>query len=273
MIRIIQETGAAIEFESRVYSGGEIEISLPTAITDINFCVEALLRTPQDLVELIMVSEIMERACKNQCALAIPYLPYGRQDRVTDDKMAFSLKAFAKIINSFNYPSIVTFDCHSDVTPALIENLNEVKMHEIINQYKELKLFAQDSVIVAPDAGANKKVFEVAKALKRPFVSASKHRNSKTGKIIDTKIHGDVAGKNAFIFDDICDGGQTFIELAKVLQEAGAAQIYLYVTHGIFRNGTDVFKGLINRIFTTDTICTLPETEDFRIAKIKDLGK
>ena len=33
---------------------------------------------------------------------------------------------------------------------------------------------------------------------------------------------------------DICDGGRTFIELAKVLKDNGAKRVTLYVTHGIF---------------------------------------
>ena len=39
------------------------------------------------------------------------------------------------------------------------------------------------------------------------------------------------------IVDDTCDGGRTFIELAKVLRARNAGKIELYVTHGIFSKG------------------------------------
>ena len=49
--------------------------------------------------------------------------------------------------------------------------------------------------------------------------------------------------------DDICDGGRTFIELAKALKVDGPRSVWLYVTHGIFSQGFGVFAG----IFTTDS--------------------
>jgi ribose-phosphate pyrophosphokinase len=40
------------------------------------------------------------------------------------------------------------------------------------------------------------------------------------------------------VIDDICEGGRTFIELAKLFKEVKGkeTQINLYVTHGIFSN-------------------------------------
>ena len=49
-------------------------------------------------------------------------------------------------------------------------------------------------------------------------------------------------GRNCLIVDDICDGGGTFIPLAKKLKNAGAKTVTLYVTHGIFSKGLDPLK-------------------------------
>ena len=65
------------------------------------------------------------------------------------------------------------------------------------------------------------------------------------------EVFGDVTGKSVLIADDICDGGRTFIELAKVLKERGAAHIHLHVTHGIFSKGKAVFEGLIDTVTST----------------------
>jgi ribose-phosphate pyrophosphokinase len=46
--------------------------------------------------------------------------------------------------------------------------------------------------------------------------------------------------------DDICDGGRTFIELAKELRGMGAEKVHLYVTHGFFTKGLSVFDGIID---------------------------
>jgi ribose-phosphate pyrophosphokinase len=51
------------------------------------------------------------------------------------------------------------------------------------------------------------------------------------------------------IVDDICDGGATFVALARKLREAGAIEVSLFVTHGIFSKGKDL-EGIDN-IYTT----------------------
>ena len=76
-----------------------------------------------------------------------------------------------------------------------------------------------------------------------------------TGNITKTTVlHDDFGGKDCVIVDDICDGGRTFIELAKVLKERGAGKIGLFVTHGIFSQGVGVlFDNGIDFIYTTDS--------------------
>jgi phosphoribosylpyrophosphate synthetase len=43
--------------------------------------------------------------------------------------------------------------------------------------------------------------------------------------------------ENFVVIDDICDGGTTFIELAKILPKA---KLYLFTTYGIYSKGMDV---------------------------------
>lgn len=53
------------------------------------------------------------------------------------------------------------------------------------------------------------------------------------------------------IVDDICDGGRTFIEAAKLLQRLEPKEIHLYVSHGIFSKGLKVLtEAGISKIFT-----------------------
>ncbi|MEQ2351952.1 phosphoribosyltransferase family protein [Pseudoalteromonas piscicida] len=84
-------------------------------------------------------------------------------------------------------------------------------------------------------------------------IQAQKVRNLKTGEIVQTQVLGEVKGKDLLIVDDICDGGRTFTELAKVLKAQGANSIALYVTHGIFSQGLGVFSGLIDTVYTTNS--------------------
>ena len=54
---------------------------------------------------------------------------------------------------------------------------------------------------------------------------------------------------------DICDGGRTFIELAKAIKERTQdSEIYLVVTHGIFSAGLYDLSAYCNKIYCTNSV-------------------
>ena len=94
--------------------------------------------------------------------------------------------------------------------------------------------------------------------LKGEFVFGIKHRHWRTGKIERLELAGKdkVAGRNVLIIDDICSKGGTFAHTAAALKEAGAKNIYLFVSHceNTIHNGSVLKDGLISHVFTTDSI-------------------
>jgi ribose-phosphate pyrophosphokinase len=113
-------------------------------------------------------------------------------------------------------------------------------------------------VLVSPDAGAYKKIFDVAKEFGiQNIITANKVRDLKTGNIIRTEIptldqHKDL---KYVIIDDIGDGFGTFVELAKVIKDSRpTAKIYLVVTHSIQEGGINKALDYFNGVFTTNSI-------------------
>lgn len=172
--------------------------------------------------------------------LVLPYIPFGRQDRYTDKGTSFSLKVFANMLNSFNLDGVLTFSPHSNVSKVLINNLQtcepDLKFKEF---FKDLK----NPVLVAPDLGAEKRIHEYLKAFEKPvpIVVCLKDRDPTTGEIKGIKVPDVPEGADLIVVDDICDGGRTFIELAKYLPE-NRESLSLFVTHGIFSKGRDVLE-------------------------------
>lgn len=60
--------------------------------------------------------------CKN-VTLYMPYCPHARMDRVKGTTDVFTLKSFADVINSLDFTKVVIYDAHSNVTPALIDRV------------------------------------------------------------------------------------------------------------------------------------------------------
>lgn len=110
--------------------------------------------------------------------------------------------------------------------------------------------------LISPDAGSNKKIFDLAKSINYndEIIRCDKLRDIPTGKIIETIVYkDDLHGKDGIIVDDICDGGRTFIELAKVLRKRNCGKLYLIVTHGIFSKGLEELNQYFDGVFCTNS--------------------
>jgi ribose-phosphate pyrophosphokinase len=137
---------------------------------------------------------------------------------------------------------------------------------------------AKDRIcLVSPDGGALKKIYDVAEHFGIPkIITAMKHRDITTGKITHTEVptldqHNDI---KYVIVDDICDGGRTFVELAKTIHiSRPSAEIYLVVTHGIFSQGIAPLAEHFEAIFCTnsykDIVNSSEDTDIEREAKKK----
>ncbi len=246
-----------VEIEKFVFSGGEVSVTLPPEVFDAdNIRVVSLVKNSEDLVTLLLVVNSLRIAKPHTpISATLPYIPYGRQDRVCNPGEAFSLRVSCDLINMCGFEEVITEDPHSDVTPALINNLVVREQDSIVEVlWPQIKRTYGQAVLVSPDAGSNKKIAKVCKALGMDeFIRADKVRDIKTGKILSTTVYtDDLEGQNCLIVDDICDGGMTFIKLAEELKKKGANKVGLYVTHGIFSKGKQPLKNVIDDIYTNN---------------------
>lgn len=252
MIRLLIG-GTTYECKSFRFSGGEMQISLPDVLPYASkVTVLANLYSSDDIMAFLLVMDALGRIRQRYefVQLQCPYLPYARQDRVMNPGEALSLSAMCNLINGFNFDSVEVWDAHSDVSLAL---LNRVRNYGPETFVQMISVAKSDTVLVAPDAGAIKKVSKIAQGFGFEMVRADKMRSVKDGSITGTVVYSEHIGEKSFlIVDDICDGGRTFIELARVLRPLTDGKIILYVTHGIFSKGLDVFNGLIDEIHTAN---------------------
>lgn len=177
--------------------------------------------------------------------LKINYLPYGRQDKMIGNGSTFALETFSYLLNKLHFDEIVILDPHSDVAGQLINNSKSVYPYEEVNKVAKL---TDADILCYPDAGAVRKYIDIYKA---ECIYGEKVRNQSTGNIISYTLFGAPQDQNVLIVDDICDGGMTFKLLTQQLLAAGAKEVNLFVTHGVFSKGLSVLhEAGIKRIFT-----------------------
>lgn len=161
--------------------------------------------------------------------LYMPYVPHARQDRVKNDEDVFTLKYFCEIINSLNFNHVFVLDVHSNVSLALLNSYVLLSPAPYIAQAID-DINSETLIAFYPDEGAMKRY---STTNEMPYAFGVKNRDWKTGTITGlTLINKErVYGRDVLIIDDICSYGGTFLHSAKALKAAGAANIYLYITH------------------------------------------
>lgn len=250
--------------------------------------IKSRLNSFKDLELIISATASLKELGFSKIDLYIPYLLGGRSDRKFKEGGSNYIKSvIAPIINLQGYNRVTVYDPHSDVTEACINNFKKITNKDLVEfALKDITndVYSDDTTIISPDAGALKKVFDIAKHYDRDrVVVASKHRNLSTGEITHTEVPIIESDSNKFvIIDDICDGGRTFIEIAKVLLQKRPkaiynTKIYLVVSHGIFSNGFKELNKYFDGIYTTDSYFNMNDDSftfqnDNKIHKLNQLN-
>lgn len=245
-------------------------------ITDDHIVIESRMNSFRDIELIICANQAIKNIGIPVVDLVVPYFLGARSDRKFVDGGSNYLKSvICPIINSQNFNQVIVLDPHSDVLEACLDRMVKVDNIQLVD-FALQTIGKEDVVIVSPDAGALKKIYNVAEALQlEDIIIASKHRDVKTGKITSTTVpvNPQHANKKFVIIDDICDGGRTFIEIAKVIRQHFAdAKIYLIVSHGIFSAGMKPLNAEFDGIFTTNSIRSTDDAE-FSIKNDNELHK
>jgi ribose-phosphate pyrophosphokinase len=282
VLDLTDSMNSEIKYEINKFPDGQQSISIPTSqfyprvskydtnkaqifrMVDV-VKIHSHLNSFLDLELIICAKKILDNLGTPQVVLHVPYFLGARSDRRFDEGTVHYLKeVICPIINSLKFDAVVVLDPHSDVLEACLDNMVKVDNHLIVKSALtaiDNKNDARDRIcLVSPDAGAYKKIFDVAKKFEiNNVITATKVRDLKTGKILHTEVPLAAAryydGIKFVIVDDICDGGRTFTEIAKAIRDQlPNAKVYLIVTHGIFSAGEEPLKKYFEHVYTTNSV-------------------
>lgn len=247
--------------------------------------IKSRLNNFKDLELIICATKSLRNLGVKEIHLYTPYFLGSRSDRKFEEGSNNYLKdVICPIINSLEFSSVNVLDPHSDVLEACIKgfkkesNLELVKW-ALLNDYTK-GIFPpanNNFILVSPDAGASKKIFKVAEQIgyTGDIITCSKERDN-YGKLTRTNVpleidynyseHNYNPNKDFIIIDDICDGGLTFINIAKeILSKFNnkKPKIYLIVTHGIFSKGFEELSQYFDGIYCTNSYQNIERDSHF----------
>lgn len=249
----IYTKGGDLAFSTFNFPDGQPHFRLETYEREFEaVTIETRIASAAELFMVVLVNAVLRSAGYSQVNLDIRYLMGARMDRAISWAEPFTLQSVANILNGCGFTRVRILDVHSTVAISLIRNSVNLLPKGFIRQVADT--LGGDFYVVAPDKGATERVTDV---FYPPHVQGHKIRETSTGKLIGfdvVTVLGNPHGANFLIIDDICDGGGTFLGIAKALKDryGKTCKVYLAVTHGIFSKGS-LDPVLIEKIYCTNS--------------------
>jgi len=217
--------------------------------------------TDQATLELYDLASSLVSYGANSLTLVIPYFGYSTMERAVLPGEIVTAKTRARLLSSIPKSNrgnkVLLFDLHSEGIQYYFEHdLYPVHVYcKGIVIKAALEYGGDNFVMASTDAGRAKWVESLANDLgvNAAFILKRRLKGDHTEV---SAINADVDGKTVIIYDDMIRSGGSIINAAKTYKSAGACDIYVITTHGLFVNdGISKLKnsGLIKKLICTDS--------------------
>jgi len=198
------------------------------------FVVQSFTQPVSDhILELCITIDALRSASAKRITAVIPYYSYSRSDKKDAPRISIAGRLIADQIGTAGANRVLTMDLHADQVHGFfgvpVDHLTAIPT---IAAYFEGNVDLSHSVIVASDAGGAKRAGRLAERLKLPMAIVDKRRiddsSVKQGLVV-----GDVADRNAIIFEDEIAAGSTIVSTVDTLLRAGVRSVIAAATHGV----------------------------------------
>lgn len=247
------------------YRDGSPKLNLITGSIQI----KSRLNNFKDLELIICAAASLRELGVEEIHLYTPYIMGARSDRKFEEGGNNYLKdVICPIINSLNFKTVTCIDPHSDVLEACIKGFRKESNKNLVEWALDSKfgyyaspneVNGSNFILISPDSGASKKIYKLSEQIgyKGDIITCSKDRDTEgklTKTVVPVTFEQLKSEKDFIVIDDICDGGATFINIAKAIKdERQSSKIYLIVTHGIFSKGTTELSKYFDGIYCTNS--------------------
>lgn len=243
------------KYEKIVYPAGEYQVRIKGYEGQIDRTngfleIEARISDMAQLIELGLLISAAE-TCFYPITVTLPYLPFGRADRRFTPHDCDGLAFLSRyLFNCTTNLKVRSFDTHSVTADTL--GFDYMPPDDYLASIKAT--LGDDTILLCPDLGAANRYSGIGVKFKTTYF-CSKKRDPITGKLLGFDVPVEIKENGPILlFDDICDGGGTFIGITEKLREAGIKNdLHLGVSHGIFSNGLDCLFQHFKTVHTTNS--------------------
>jgi ribose-phosphate pyrophosphokinase len=222
------------------------------------------------IMEMLIMVDAAKRASARSITAVVTHYGYARQDKKSAAREPITAKLVADLLTTAGVNRVITMDLHQGQIQGFFNQpVNHLTALPILADYFEsLKL--ENCVVVSPDVGRAKACKKLSDMLGASLAIMTKSRPEHNVAEV-THVIGEVEGKVAIVADDMIDTAGSITEGAKALINAGATQVYVTATHGIFSGPAydRIESAPIVELVVTNTI---PVPEERQHGKIRVLS-
>lgn len=244
--------------EMRSFPDGESYIRVLDHCAGRSVVVLANLHHPDShFLQLALLGETLKDLGAVRVVLALPYLPYMRQDIRFHPGEGITSRYFARLVSEV-FDGLVTIDPHLHRYHSLDEIYRipslVARSHDQIARW--IATHIEKPVIVGPDEESAQWVTETAQLIGCPVLVLRKTRHGDRDVRIDVPELAHYQGATPVLMDDIISTGRTMLEAARHLVEAGLSPACCVGIHGVFADAAyrEMLDGPVARVVTTNSI-------------------
>lgn len=262
---------------ARDFANGEIFVRFEESVRGADCFVMQSHTQPLNkwIMEQLIMIDALKRGSAKRITAILPFYPYARQDKKHRGREPISARLVADLLTAAGADRIVSVDLHTDQIQGFFDGpVDHMHAMPILTDYIMDNYGLDNLVVVSPDAGRVKSAEKWANTLGgAPMAFVHKTRDvDAANQVVSNRVVGDVDGKNCVLMDDMIDTGGTIAGAVKVLKEAGAKDVVIACTHGVFSDPARerLSECGAEEIITTDT---LPQsTEGWKNLKVLSIA-
>ena len=239
------------------FPDSESFIRLPPLLPEHVIVCRSLNQPNDKLIELLLCATTARELGAKRLTLIAPYLCYMRQDFANQPGVAVSQRIIGKMLATL-FDDVLTVDPHLHRIALLdqaipIKNAISLTAADEIGRFLKQKL--EYALLLGPDSESEQWVANIANKIGFDYCIAHKERRGDK-QIEMTLPDHNFLNKPIVIIDDMASTGRTLGKAARLLQAAGAGDIYVVVTHALFCEDaeTHILQAGIKTIWSTDSI-------------------
>ena len=187
-----------------------------------------------NFVELLLLIDALKYASSRRITAVLPYYPYVRSDKKDEPRISISARLVADLLQAAGADRVLTITLHSPQIVAFSRiPVDQLWATSLLCNFMRLKGLS-NAVVVSPDVGSAGEASAYARRLGLPLAIMDKRRHADDEKAEIKNMIGEVAGRDALLFDDEVLTGGSMMKSIEVLKERGAHRILAGCTHGVF---------------------------------------